>query len=156
MLHGALGISSLIEDMLGLTIKVLQHLFIEIGVWLIDPFLISFILIAIMLFVWFRWSSLKRILEKLILSISEKQLCNWGYNSLTSVTKNAYDYFKYLKIPWIETGYVHVPCLGDDISDVPEKQMKFNNMHLFLLYLLLKITVYISYLYAYLFYLQLI
>ena len=32
---------------------------------------------------------------------------------------------------------MHVPCLSDDISDVPEKQMKFNNMHLFLLYLYL-------------------
>ena len=32
MLHGALGISSLIEDTLGLTINVLQHLSTEIGV----------------------------------------------------------------------------------------------------------------------------
>ena len=85
MLHGALGILSSIEDMLGSTIKGLQHLSIEIGVRLIDPFLLSFIRITIMRSVWFRWFSLKLILEKLTSSISERQLGNHSHNSSPSV-----------------------------------------------------------------------
>ena len=79
MLHEARGISSFIEDIfdvLGSTIKDLQHLSIAIGVWNIAPFGLFFIRTAIILFVGFGFSLLNRILEKSILSISKTQLRN--------------------------------------------------------------------------------